>query len=186
MGREPFTEHVFHLRLRAAYRPVFWFGVGTLTFGICAVVFPIFATFAATLFVGTLLLVAGAAMLAGALSIHATGPFFGALLFSLLMTGSGVFLLWNPLAGEAAITLTLGVIFLVEGAYEIAFALELRPHTGWVAMLVSAMASILLAAVIIAGWPGISVAVLGLLIGVNFITAGIGYIVAARALSPGT
>ena len=123
-------------------------------------------------------------MFAGAFSIHGTGPFFGALLLGLLSLAAGVFLLFNPLAGAVALTLMVGVILLWQGAFEIYFAFEMRPHTGWVGMLISGIASIVMALLIIVGWPGISVILLGILLGVNFISSGVGYIWVSRALKP--
>jgi uncharacterized membrane protein HdeD (DUF308 family) len=60
----------------------------------------------------------------------------------------------------------------------------MRPHPGWVGMLLSGIASIVMAVLIAAGWPGISVIVLGILLGVNFITTGLGYMSVSRALKP--
>jgi hypothetical protein len=39
-------------------------------------------------------------------------------------------------------------------------------------------------ALILAGWPGISVIVLGILLGVNFISTGAGYMAVSNALKP--
>ena len=123
-------------------------------------------------------------MFAGALSIHGTGPFFGALLMSLLSIAAGVFLLFNPLAGAVALTLAIGVTFVFQGAFEVYFAFEMRPLPGWESMLISGLASILLAVLIAAGWPQVSMVVLGILLGVNFISTGLAYLFLSRVLKP--
>jgi uncharacterized membrane protein HdeD (DUF308 family) len=51
-------------------------------------------------------------------------------------------------------------------------------------MLISGIASIVMAVLIAAGWPAISVIVLGILLGVNFLSTGFGYIFVSRALKP--
>ena len=51
-------------------------------------------------------------------------------------------------------------------------------------MLISGIASIVMAFLIGAGWPAISVIVLGILVGVNFLDTGLGYIFVSRALKP--
>jgi uncharacterized membrane protein HdeD (DUF308 family) len=127
------------------------------------------------------LFVSGLLILLGAFSIHGTGPFFGALLSALLSIEAGVFLLFHPLAGAIVLTLIVGVVFMLQGAFELVFALEIRPRGGWVGMLVSGIASIAVALIIVAGWPMVSVIVLGILLGVNFFTTGIGYMAASRA-----
>src|SRR5262249_22228425 len=156
---------IFHSRLRASGTRLFWLGLAMTVVGIVALVFPLVSTIVAALLVGWSLLFSGAFLFAGAFSIHGTGPFFGALLLSLLSLAGGVFLLWNPVAGAVALTLVLGFILLIQGAFEIFFALETRPHAGWSAVLISGIASAVLAVLIAAGWPRISLIALGILLG---------------------
>jgi len=137
-------ESVFHKRLQSASGWLFGGGIAMLVLGIAAVVFPLLSTIVAELLVGWILLLSGALTLWGSFSIHGTGPFFGALLVSLLSIAAGVFLLFNPLAGVLALTLMLGVIFMVEGAFEDVSAFELRPSTGWAGMLASGIGVFLL------------------------------------------
>jgi uncharacterized membrane protein HdeD (DUF308 family) len=172
---------VLHTRLRASSRELFWLGLGMTIVGIIAIGFPIVSTLATALFVGWMFLLAGVFLFVGSFTIHGTGPFFGAMLMALLMLAAGVFLLFNPLAGAIALTIVLGVLFLVQGGFELALAFEMRPHRGWVWMLLSGAASVILALVIAAGLPGISLIALGILLGINFLSTGVGYMFAARA-----
>ncbi|HVE20346.1 MAG TPA: DUF308 domain-containing protein [Acidocella sp.] len=176
------SGNFFHDRVREASSRLFWFGLIMALLGIAAIAFPIFSTLAATLLVGWVLLIAGVATFISAFSIHGTGPFFAASLFGLLSTVAGVFLLFNPLAGAVALTLVLGVMFIFQGAAELMFAMEMRPAAGWGGMLLSGLASIALAIIIACGWPGISLIALGLLLGINFLTTGLGYIFVSRAV----
>jgi uncharacterized membrane protein HdeD (DUF308 family) len=178
------TDSLFHGRLRASTGRLFWLGLALVVLGIAAIVFPIISTLVASLLVGWVLLISGGFTFFGAFSIHGTGPFFGALLLSLLSIAAGVFLLFNPLAGAVGLTLVVGVLFMIQGAFEIFFAFETRPHAGWMGMLISGLASIVMAILIAAGWPTISVFVLGILLGVNFISTGLGYIFISRSLKP--
>jgi uncharacterized membrane protein HdeD (DUF308 family) len=172
---------VLHTRLRASSRQLFWLGLGMTIVGIIAIGFPIVSTLATALFVGWMFLLAGVFLFVGSFTIHGTGPFFGAMLMALLMIAAGVFLLFHPLAGAIALTIVLGVLFLVQGAFELALAFEMRPHQGWVWMLLSGGASVILALVIAVGLPGISLIALGILLGINFLSTGLGYIFASRA-----
>jgi uncharacterized membrane protein HdeD (DUF308 family) len=184
MSTPSLVDSLFHDRLQAASGKLFWLGLALLVLGVVALIFPIVSTLAATLFVGWMLLISGGFTLAGSFSIHGTGPFFGALLLALLSIAAGVFLLWNPAAGAVGLTLMVGAIFMVEGAFEMVFAFEMRPNRGWSAVMVSAVASIVVAVLIAAGWPQISVLVLGILLGVNFIVTGLSYMFVSRALKP--
>ncbi len=175
----------FHGRLHGSATRLLWFGVALLVIGLAAILFPFFSGLAATVLTGWVLLLAGVLSLAAAFTIHGTGPFFGAVLFGLLSLAAGIFLLFNPLAGMVALTLVVGVMFLFQGAAEIVFALEMRPMGGWGMVLFSGIASIILAVIILGGWPATSVIVLGILLGINFITSGLGYIFTAQAIRRG-
>jgi uncharacterized membrane protein HdeD (DUF308 family) len=171
----------FHDKLRAASGRLFWLGLLMIVLGVAAIAFPEFSTFGATLLVGWVLLISGTAMFVSSFWIHGTVPFFGANLFGLLSAVAGVFLLFNPRAGALSLTLVIGFMFMFQGAAELVFSLETRPARGWVGMLLSGIASIALAVIIATGWPGISLVALGILLGINFISTGLGYITISRA-----
>ena len=177
------TETVFHGRLKTAARGLFWLGLVLAALGVAAIAFPVAATLVATLYVGWMLLLAGIIGFIGSFSINGTGPFFGQLLVALLSVAVGVFLVFNPLAGEIALTLVVGALFMVQGAFEIFFAFEIRPLRGWGGMLLSGIASAAVAILIASAWPGASVIFLGILLGVNFISTGVAYVWMSRALS---
>jgi uncharacterized membrane protein HdeD (DUF308 family) len=182
MNNNSTGDSLFHERLRASTGRLFWLGLAMSALGIAAIAFPIFSTLVVALFVGWVFLTAGALTFFGSFSIHGTGPFFGALVVSLLSVAAGAFLLFNPLAGAVALTLLVGVIFVFQGALELFFAYEMRPHPSWVGMLVSGFASVFLAVLITAGWPEISAIALGILLGVNFLSTGIAYIIVSRTM----
>lgn len=177
-------ENLFHQRLRKSSSMLFWLGTAMTVLGIAAIVFPAVSTLVATLLVGWVFLLAGCFSLVGSFSISGTGPFFAALLSSLLSIAAGLFLLVNPLTGAVALTIVVGVLFAIQCAFEIYFAFEMRPHQGWVGMLLSGIASGVMAVLIAAGWPAISTIVLGILLGVNFFSSGLAYIMISRALKP--
>jgi len=184
MSNASFIDSLFHGRLRAASRKLFWIGLAMVVLGTAAIVFPLVSTMVVAMLVGWVLLISGVITLVSSFSIQGTGPFFGALLLGLLSVAAGVYLLFNPPAGAVALTIMVGAIFMVQGAFETAFAFETRPHKGWGGMLFSAIASMVLAVLIMAGWPRISAVALGILFGVNFISTGFGYIFVSRALKP--
>lgn len=181
-----FVDTLLFGRLQSASRSLFWAGLGMLVLGVGAIVFPLASTLAVALLIGSLLLISGILTLIGSFSIHGTGLFFGALLLGLISIGAGVFMLGNPLAGAVSLTILVGFIFMFEGAFELVLAFKMRPHAGWGLMLLSGIASILIAILIASGWPAISAIALGIMLGVNFITTGVGYIAVSRALKPVT
>jgi uncharacterized membrane protein HdeD (DUF308 family) len=176
-----YVESVFRTQVRKEANHVMWLGGALLLIGIASLVFPMATTLVATLFVGWVLIFSGAATLYGAFSLRGVGPFFGALLLGLLSVAAGVFILARPVGGALAITLCLGALFMIQGAFEAALAFEVRPSPGWGWMLVSALASIVLSLVIIAGWPGVSLIALGAVIGVNFLSSGLAFLMVGAA-----
>lgn len=179
-----FHSRLLHDRLRSASHRIFWVGLVMVALGVAAIVWPAMSTLVATLFVGWMLLLSGFAALVSSFTIHGTGPFFASLVLALLSIAAGIFLLFNPLAGEAALTLMMVVVFMFQGAFEMMLAFDVRPFRGWIPMLISAIISIVMAALIAATWPGISLVLLGILIGVNFLSTGVGYLSVARTLKP--
>jgi uncharacterized membrane protein HdeD (DUF308 family) len=176
------TDSLFHARVRSASSRLFWVGLALALLGLAAIAFPVLSTLAAALFVGWTFLIAGVLLLIGAFSVHGTGPFFAALLTSLLSIAAGVFLVFNPFAGAFGLTVFLAVLLLLQGGFEIVFGFEMRPHTGWTWMLISGIASVALGLIIAAGLPGISLIALGILLGINFLSTGLGYIFVSRSL----
>jgi uncharacterized membrane protein HdeD (DUF308 family) len=153
-----------------------WMGAAFLAIGIAALVYPNVTSFVATVFVGWVLIFSGAASFFGSFSIRGAGPFFGALLFSLLSVGAGVLMIAQPATGELAIVLSLGALFMIQGAFELAMAFELRRGPGWGWLLLSALASIALSIAVLAGLPQSSSLLLSIIIGVNFISSGVAYL----------
>jgi uncharacterized membrane protein HdeD (DUF308 family) len=163
-----------------------WLGAAFLVIGVAALIYPNVTSLVATVFVGWVLIFSGAASFFGSFSIRGAGPFFGALLFSLLSVGAGVLMVAKPATGELAIALSLGALFMIQGAYELTMAFELRREPGQAWLLLSALASIALSIIVLLGWPQSSSVLLGVIIGVNFISSGIAYLMvggAARRLA---
>jgi uncharacterized membrane protein HdeD (DUF308 family) len=85
--------------------------------------------------------------------------------------------------GVLSLTIVLTAFFIVEGVFQAAAALIYREAmpTSWGWMLLSGLADLVLAAIIIMGWPGSAVWVLGLLVGVNLLTSGFAVVMVALA-----
>jgi len=107
--------------------------------------------------------------------------FLWSLLTGALALFAGVVLLWHPAQGVVSLTVVLVAFFIVEGLFQIAAALGYRsafPESwGW--MLFSGIVDLILAGLIIAGWPGAASWALGLVVGVNLITSGLAITIVA-------
>jgi uncharacterized membrane protein HdeD (DUF308 family) len=171
-------------RLSTKKDAIFWTGVGLSVAGVLALLFPVITSFTVEIFIGWVLLIAGAATIYGAFSVEGTGPFFGQLLLGLLKLALGIYLITHPGVGILALTLLLVTVFMVDGAVQFAFAFDLRPKEGWGWVLLSAIVSVAVGLLIAAGLPGTSLIALGILVGVNFLSTGIALIMLSSKLAP--
>jgi uncharacterized membrane protein HdeD (DUF308 family) len=151
--------------------------------GVVAVIWPHISSIAVELYVGWLLLLSGVTGLVMMFFAPNTAGFFWSLLTGALALFSGVLLLWHPVEGVVTLTLVLMAFFTAEGLLQIAAAFTYRlafPESwGW--MVVSGIADLILALLIIAGWPSTASWALGLIVGVSLITSGVATIIVASA-----
>lgn len=158
-------------------------GIIMTLLGVAAVVWPQISSLAVDVYVGWILLFSGVVGLAMMFFAPNAAGFFWSLLSGALALFAGVLLLWHPVAGVASLTLVLVAFFTAEGVFQIAAALAHRSSfpESWGWMLVSGIADLILAGLIIAGWPASAGWALGLIVGVNLITSGVAIIVVASA-----
>lgn len=157
-----------------------WLGGALVVAGILAIVFPFFASLAATAFVGWMLIVMGAVTLWNAVRARGWRQSLLSGAAGLLSVVVGAYLAFVPLGGLLTLTVALGLLFGAQGAIEIAMGARMRPGRGWGWMVASGAASILLALLVILGLPGSALWALGLILGVNFISTGVAFLALAR------
>lgn len=148
-------------------------GVLLILAGVAAIAFPSFSTLTAEVWIAWILVFSGVSKLVYAIQSRAEVGFIWKLLLSLLYVGTGVFLLANPLQGVLTLTLTLGIFLLVEGIFEIAFAFQVRPQSGWVWLLGNGITTLLLGGLIWSQWPFNGPFTIGLLLGISLLFSGV-------------
>jgi uncharacterized membrane protein HdeD (DUF308 family) len=149
-------------------------GILLLILGTLAIIVPPLATLAITLVLGWLFLISGAMGLFTSFMLRRAPGFWWSLISAVLGIVVGLLLLARPLTGALSLTLVLIAFFVVEGVATIMFALEhKRELTGqWGWMVFSGVVDLILAVIIIAGFPGTAAWALGLLVGINMIFGG--------------
>lgn len=160
--------------LRVHWRLFLAQGVIMVILGVLAIIWPVIATFAVDIYVGWLFLISGIVGLVAMFSAEDVPAFLWTLLTAALSLAVGVLLLWKPAEGAVSLTLVLTAFFIAEGIFQIAASISYRnviPDSwGW--MLASGIADLILAGLIISGWPNTVSWALGLVVGVNLITSG--------------
>lgn len=158
-------------------------GVIMVLLGIAAVIWPQISSLAVSVYVGWLFLLSGVVGLAIMFFAPSAAGFLWSLLTGALALFTGVLLLWHPVAGVVSLTLVLVAFFIAEGVFQVAAAFLYRPAfpESWGWMVVSGIVDLVLAGVIVAGWPGSFSWALGLVVGVNLITSGLAIVMVAAA-----
>lgn len=165
---------------------IFWIGIFMAAVGALAIVFPFATSLTANFMVGWVFVFMGGLTIATSFAVTGTGPFFSVLLLGLLTLAAGVFLLTNPGQGLLILTLIVAIIFMFEGAYYLMAAFDLRPEDGWGWLLFSGVISIAVGLMIVAKLQGASLVILGIMIGVNFLSSGISMIMISRVVKDGS
>jgi uncharacterized membrane protein HdeD (DUF308 family) len=149
-------------------------GIILTVLGLAAMIVPVLAGLAATVFLGWLFLIAGIVGLVFTFRARRAPGFAWSLLSALIAVIIGGVLLWDPLQGLFTLTYVLTAFFILDGVVVIFLAVAHRRELSgrWEWMLVNGIIDLILAAVVILGWPGTLVWVLGLLVGIDLLFGG--------------
>lgn len=152
-------------------------GVVLILGGVAALLAPLAVSVAITLIVGVSFLVGGLVNAWAALVDARDRLAHG--IFALLGLLLGISFIANPLGGLVSLTVLAGVLFLVSGATRLWLAWQRRDHPAFWMLLVSGALSVLLGAIIFADVGG-ATGILGILLGVELVFAGIGLVTLSR------
>lgn len=157
-------------------------GVLLILLGIAALVMPLMAGLAATLVFAWILILTGMIGLISAFAGRAHAHLGWSLASAIVALAIGVILLFYPLAGAVALTLIIGAYLLLDGVVLIGLALDhrrrgIRPW-GW--LLASGLIDVLLAAFILFMSAIGSAVLIGVMVGLSLIFAGIALLLVQR------
>ncbi|MBI5132322.1 MAG: HdeD family acid-resistance protein [Rhodopseudomonas palustris] len=158
-------------------------GVLLLVFGFAAILLPLLASLAITILLGWMFLVSGIAGLAFSFWARQAPGFWWSLASAILAIIAGIILIAMPVQGTLTLTFVIGVYFLAEGVATIMYALQHRGRLSerWSWMLAAGVLDILVAFIIISGWPTTATWAIGLLVGINLVFGGTSLIAMALA-----
>jgi len=150
-------------------------GIVLVVFGAIAVVLPGIAALAVTILLGWLFLFSGILGLITTIWMRQLPGFWWSLLSALLAIITGIALLAWPFGGVLSLTLVLAVFFVIEGVASIMYALDHRREFSgrWGWMLASGVIDLVLALLILVGFPGTASWAIGLLVGINMLMGGV-------------
>lgn len=148
------------------------YGLLLIVAGVAAIFMPAIAALSAALFLGWILLIGGAIEIAYAVQTRTLGHFGWKLTSGILDFVLGVAVLLLPGAAVASLGLLISAFLFLGGIARIVLSLRARPMRGWGWILGDGVLSLLLAILISIGWPESSVVIIGIMVGIWLLSAG--------------
>jgi len=163
-------------------RPALAAGVAMLALAAAAAVFPAETSRLVGAACGWLLWLAGALMLGVALLMFTAWLRLLGAAAALVAVGFGIYLtLVDPTAGALATALLLAGALVMDGSFQLAAALHLRPLAAWRWLLASALTSLSAAALLAFGLPARTPDAVAILLAAAFATTGLALVAASFA-----
>jgi len=157
---------------RAPSRVGTGWGFAVMLLGMLAIMAPFVSGVAVTTMVALLITAAGLAMTVYAFKAGSFGKGLLKLLFGGITILCGVVMFSAPVLSMFTLTGILLVYFFVDGIFSIVAGIRGKGAPGWGWMIVSGIASIVLAVILWRQWPVSGQYAIGLLVGIRFIFTG--------------
>jgi uncharacterized membrane protein HdeD (DUF308 family) len=173
-GRHGLGRAIEHLRTR--WGEIVAFGALLMLLGAAALVFTLAASIATVTLNGVFFVVAGAAEIGVGAHAKSRRRFFLWMIGGVLYLAVGVICILNPTFVLPLLTLALGAGLVAAGMVRAYLAFELPAENRRGMVLVASATTLLLGLIIIMRWPSDSVYVLGVLLGVDLLFHGAGWV----------
>ena len=148
------------------------FGIIQLIAGALAVAIPVWASIVGVALFGWVMIVSAIFQLVHAFRVRRWQGFALHFLGGILYAAAGILTLLYPFSGLAALTFILAALFLVDGVSRVVLGVRQRGKEGWGWFLAGGIVSLLVAALLLIGWPGTALWAIGLLLGINLVFSG--------------
>jgi uncharacterized membrane protein HdeD (DUF308 family) len=160
-------------------------GVLLIVLGVGALLMPLMAGIAASLVFGWVLILTGLVGLMSAFANRAHAHLGWSLVSAGLALVVGIVLLLNPLFGAATLTLLIGLYLLLDGVTLVALALDHRRRAirSWGWLMGSGALDLVLAVFILVMSATGSAVMIGIIVGLSLIAAGIALLAPRWALA---
>lgn len=175
-------REMIEARLSEHWKWLMFTGVAVALLGVVGIALPLLMTLAVEIFVGWLFVIGGVLRILALFNAKHMPGFWWSLFGAALAVLLGLALIFMPWPGVLTLTMVMAAIFLAEGVSAIFSAFSLRLHSeNWGWLLFSGGVDLVLAFLILQGWPQTAGWVLGLLTGVNLLVLGVSIAMVALA-----
>ena len=145
--------------------------------GLLALILTATATIVSVVVIGMLMIVIGAVEIVLGFRARNWGRRLSWEVAGVLYVVAGVLAVMDPVPASSIITLLIGAGLLATGAVRLVIGFRMRDTPSRGSLLLAGGVTALLGLVIVAGWPGNSLLVLGTLLGIDLVLTGMGWIV---------
>ena len=149
-----------------------WVGIFMLIAGFLAMIAPFAAGLSVAMVVGVLLLVSGVTQVLLVFRAGSFGEGLMLVLLGVLSVIAGGYMVAQPVAALATLTLFLAGYFIASGILESIAAFGARPDSGWGLLLFGGIISVILGVMIWQQFPFSGAWAVGVLVGVKLIMGG--------------
>jgi uncharacterized membrane protein HdeD (DUF308 family) len=163
-------------------RRVKWVGIALIVMGAIAILAPLVTAVAIGIWVGACILLAGMFRLTYAFQGEAGRARTHGLLSGGIAVLCGVIMVLDPLLSLGVLSILLIVWLGMDGLTKVMAAMQCRPEAGWGWTLFSGALSILIAVLLLAGWPASGPWVISTFAGIWAIFTGWALVQAAAAV----
>ena len=162
-----------------------WFvalGIGELILGGVASVNLMAASLASVLVIGATMAVAGIFQIVHAFSMHGLRGFLFWLLAGIVYAAAGAIILYDPILASFTLSLAVCAFLVVAGVIRIWAGFHIRPAAGWRWIVAAGVLTFCVGVMLVAAWPAIGLWLLGVMLVVDLIFQGWGFIAFGVAL----
>ena len=130
--------------------------------------------------IGIAAIVGGAFEIIHAFWTKGWGGFIWQIILGLLYVAAGIYIVTQPVGAVLALTWVIAIVFLALGLVRLIVGFQYWKEGGWLLVL-SGIFGIAAGIIILSGWPESSMWVIGLLLGIDLIFSGVGWLTYAAA-----
>jgi len=148
-------------------------GIISVIVGIFALCSPVIFTEVITILIGAFCLVTGVISVFQAIFGKQQAHRVYSGLAGVIRIAAGIALLFLPGRGIVALTLVIGIVFLVEAVACVVAALGMRGNPSWLWLFLNGIIAGILGAMILSRWPSDALWLIGLLFGIQVLFSGL-------------
>lgn len=153
-------------------------GLVLVGFGILVLGDVVLFTVVSAFFIGVCAIAAGLFELVHAFWTKGWGGFVWQIILGLLYLAAGLIFVTQPVAGALALTWLIGLLLVASGIVRIIVGARTWSDGGWL-LLVAGVFGIIAGAIVFSGWPDKGLWLIGLLLGIDLILHGVGWLLYA-------